>query len=266
MLPKRSKLEWRTVRQEYLDSLRANRGVDLRLTKGAWAVAGDGRWIALPGVTATAKPDVWWLGVMHDELVARRAAGVILLCAEANEPLRDFGLPASLLAEIEPQLSKTARPPQLHFTVVRRDGRFLLQLKGGRTLDITERLGDVSWIEASSRPTDVTDSRGGHSLVAETAEPSAMRPSTGEPGWTSADTTASSDERRFFARAGSSGLEPIDPVELAPGATYLVRITPVPGVPRSTALRRMLARGGPGDLPRDLAAQHDHYAHGAPKR
>jgi hypothetical protein len=27
-----------------------------------------------------------------------------------------------------------------------------------------------------------------------------------------------------------------------------------------------VARGGPSDLPPDFAEQHDHYAHGAPKR
>jgi hypothetical protein len=31
-------------------------------------------------------------------------------------------------------------------------------------------------------------------------------------------------------------------------------------------LRRILARGGPADLPVDLAQQHDHYAHGAARR
>jgi len=256
MHPRRSKLEWRTVRRDYLEALRAERGIDLRLQRGAWAVTDDHRWVALPGVTATAKPDVWWLGIMRDDFTTRRPAGVILLCASADEPLRDFALPASLLAEIEPHLSQTANPPQVHFTVVRQSGRFHLQLKGGRTVDISDRLGDVGWIGTSPRPAYPAASGAGRAVGAEAAE----------PRWTSADTSSSAAELHFFAQAGPSGLEPLDPVDLAPGTTYLVRVTAVAGVPRNTALRRMLARGGPADLPRDLAAQHDHYAHGAPKR
>jgi hypothetical protein len=257
---KRTKSEWQVLRREYLEGLRTARGVSLRHQKGAWCVTADHRWVAIPGVTATVKPDTWWLGIMRDEFMERRAAGAILLCASADEPLRDFGLPAELIIQIEPYLSHGSEPIQLHFTVVRQRERFHLQLKGGRTVDITERLGDVSWLDtplsAHPSPIPAASSLAGHSIAAEAAAPRSL----------GSDAMPGGEELRFFARAVESRLEPIDPIDLAAGTTYLVRIVPAPGVPRSAALRRMLARGGPADLPRDLAEQHDHYAHGAPRR
>jgi hypothetical protein len=68
---------------------------------------------------------------------------------------------------------------------------------------------------------------------------------------------------RFFAVAQNGTLRPLDAVRLAPGSHYLVEIHGVPSVPVNRALRRILARGGPSDLPADFAERHGHYAHGA---
>jgi len=57
-----------------------------------------------------------------------------------------------------------------------------------------------------------------------------------------------------------------DPIDLGTEGTYLVRARKVDGAPSNSALRRLVARGGIPDLPPDFAEQHDHYAHGAPKR
>ena len=259
---KRSRSEWQSTRKAYLESLHRARHLRLQLRHRVWAVTDDGAWVALPGVTATSNPDLWWLSVRRDDYRERRALGAILLCASADEPLRDFGLPADLVAEIEPHLSLGTERPLLHFTVIRRHSRFELQLKGGRALDITDRLGDVSWIAGSTPRSSAraaappVSSAADHPLTAEAAPGYGATAHSGpEPG-----------ELRFFARASDTGLEPVDPVELQRGAVYLVRATRTAGVPRSTALRRILARGGPEDLPRDLSAQHDHYAHGGPRR
>ncbi len=63
---------------------------------------------------------------------------------------------------------------------------------------------------------------------------------------------------------------PIEPVDLPPNTRGQVTIpdgareqTPV-SPPRS--VQRILARARALDLPTDLAAQHDHYLYGTPKR
>lgn len=175
---------------------------------------------ALPGVTSTSAPDLWWLAIARDDYRQRRTVGVILLCAGVDEPLRDFGLPAHLIAGIESQLSVGSERPHLDFTVVRRGSRFELQLKGGRALDLTDRLGNLSWIDRSAR---------------RALEPAASTPDAGAHG----GVLATEAGERYGAVVDS----PAEDLEL-----------------------RFFGRGGPADLPRDLADQHDHYAHGAPRR
>ena len=71
---------------------------------------------------------------------------------------------------------------------------------------------------------------------------------------------------RFFAVAKNGALHPLDDVTLVSGSIYLVEVREAPSVPANRSLRRILARGGPSDLPADFAEQHDHYAHGAGRR
>ncbi len=75
----------------------------------------------------------------------------------------------------------------------------------------------------------------------------------------------STRERRFFARVDRGKLVPMDPTGFNDGATYLVVAVPSP-VPHRLAERRILAAARSIDLPSDFAQQHDHYAHGAPRR
>jgi len=242
----KTKADWQIVRQHYLEQVRA-RGVVLTLRDRVWASTDDGRCVALPGVTATTNPDQWWLGYDKDEFHRRGAVGAILLCDSIGGPLLDFGLPADVIRDIEPDLPAGTQRPQLYFNVFRRSGnRFELQLRGARPFDITGRRGDVSWLVPA---TEVGTLGHGHSVVAE-----------------SAATDAKLQDHRFFAKLVRGVLEPLDPVNLEQDATYLVHAQKVDAVPSSAALRRIVARGGPSDLPPDFAEQHDHYAHGAPKR
>lgn len=63
---------------------------------------------------------------------------------------------------------------------------------------------------------------------------------------------------------------PIEPVDLEPNQRYEVTIKDAPiddapvAPPRS--IMRILERATDLGLPSDLAAQHDHYLHGTPKR
>jgi hypothetical protein len=247
----RTRAEWGNTRRRYLEKLAATQNIELVLRDRVWAVTPDGRWVALPGVTATSNPDLWWLGYRRDEFRRREAVGAILLCASVDRPLLDFGLPTAFIGEIEHDLSVGNEREQLYFNVLHRSGRFELQLRGGRSVDITRRLGEMSWLR---RPGDAT----GRNAVGEAKVP-----------YERASQDRGQDrgaEARFFARWVDAALRPLDPIDLRDGAVYLLQAHLTDGVPRSAALRRIAARGGPSDLPRDLAEQHDHYAHGRPRR
>ncbi len=148
----------------------------------------------------------------------------------------------------------------MFFNVVRRDERFLLQLRGGEELDVTRHVGDVSWIaNGDARPIEGRRSSTHGESVSETpAETSTYAPTAAPP-----ETEATS---RFFATAKNKALHPLDDVNLEAGSFYLVDIRKVQTVPGTSSLRRILARGGPGDLPADFAERHDYYAHGTNRR
>jgi hypothetical protein len=56
-----------------------------------------------------------------------------------------------------------------------------------------------------------------------------------------------------------------DPRELREGTR--VKVVVVDGAPRDSTLAGLLKYAGvASDLPADMAAQHDHYLHGTPKR
>lgn len=256
----RTKADWADLRRAYLEGLQKAHGITLALRDRVWAATEAQQWIALPGATATIDPDHWWLGVMRDDFRQRQAAGAILLCASVDAPLLDFALPAELIEDIEPRLSVGNGGRQFNFNVFRRGSRFELALKGGNPLDITGRLGDVAGLlEARPRAVDgrSRSARGEIGPVAAEAT---------EPYGAAEEPSGNRGEHRFFARYTSHGLEPLDPVDLQTGAVYLLQVRLATSAPRTQALRRILARGGPVDLPGDFAEQHDHYAHGSPRR
>jgi predicted DNA-binding antitoxin AbrB/MazE fold protein len=64
-------------------------------------------------------------------------------------------------------------------------------------------------------------------------------------------------------------LRPLEPVDLEPNTCYLLTVDEAlvadePQIPQ--AVTRILERATDLGLPADLAAQHDHYLHGTPKR
>ena len=234
---------WRDLRADYVRSLRA-RGVNLTLRDRIWAMTEDRRWVALPATTSTQNPDHWWLAFSRDEFHKRDALGAILLCASSDGPLLEFALPGEVLRELEPDLPLGNQRPLLSFNIHRKGRRFERQLRGGRAFDLTERRGDVSWLRRP--PVGMTD---------------ALRVAENTPAFHSEPA-----EQCFFASLVDGALRPLDPIDLGAEGTYLVRARKVDGAPSNSALRRLVARGGIPDLPPDFAEQHDHYAHGAPKR
>jgi hypothetical protein len=245
---------WRQLREEFARKLGEKAGIELHVER-AWGRTGGGTWVVLPAATDQSKADTWWLGFDEAELRQRRAAGAILLCRKPDGSLLHFGLPASLLLELAPQLSVKRGTHHRQFNVVRRAGRFELTMTGGRSLDITDRQGDLSWLTPSSpvAPTGAPVGQpGGARESLATCGPTAEAPFGGE--------------QRFFARWRGGVLHPLDPPELEEGGHYLVIASRADALPTTTAERRILAMARRVGLPADLAEQHDHYAHGAQRR
>jgi hypothetical protein len=252
---KTSQAEWANIRQQFIDRS-AERGVSLTLRDRVWAVTSTGEWIALPGTSDSPIPDRWWLGCDPEKLRTRGPLGIVLLCQARGGRLHAIGLSGRRFWGFEAKLSKNGR--QVFFNVVRRGERFLLQLRGGEEVDVTEGVDDISWIADGHR--------------GETASGGVPSPSRHEP--VPEQETKDTLERevpptaptRFFAVVKDGALHPLDDVALEAGALHLVEIRGAPAVPGSRSLRRILARGGSTDLPPDFAEQHDHYAHGAARR
>jgi hypothetical protein len=173
----------------------------------------------------------------RDFLGDRDVRGVVLLC-EASTEVLDFWFRADEIRDLLPHLS--VRDGERKFNVLRRRERFVLQVPGADDRDITAKRGDTSWLGGPA---------GSH-------ERRLPLPSDVLPAW----------QPPFLARVRRGRLEALDPISLEEGAVVVVRVSPAPSVPRQTALRRLVAAAGAADLPADLAEQHDHYAHGAPRR
>jgi hypothetical protein len=163
---------------------------------------------------------------------------VVLLCETTTDDLLDFWLPADMVRALLPRLSPGPNDER-KFNLVRRRDRFWLQVPKSEEVDVTLTRGDTSWLSARPPvPSRVPASRRG----SPPAQPA------------------------FLARVRKGRLEPLDPISLEEGAVVVVHVSPAPSVPRQTALRRIVAAAGATDLPADFAEQHDHYAHGTPRR
>lgn len=255
---KKPQAEWQETRKQFLAEA-TRRGAELTLRDRVWAVTRAGEWVAVPGSSDSPIADRWWLGCDPEKLRDRHPIGVILLCQARGGPLYAIALPASVLHEVGPKLSRKDR--QTYFTVLRRGERFVLQLLGGEEVDVTARVNDLSWLGGRPEADPMVVSEPGPMYAGGTAGARRALPEVSEPAAPPAP-----EATRFFAIVKNGNLHPLDDVALEPGAFYLVEARQAETVPASRSLRRILARGGPTDLPSDLAEQHDHYAHGGPRR
>jgi hypothetical protein len=253
-----SQAEWAHIRGKFIDRV-SRMGIRLELRDRVWAVTEAAEWIALPGTSDSPVADRWWLGCDPAKLLERQPVGIVLLCKARGGSLHAIGLPRALLLDIEPKLSKNDR--HVFFSVVRRGTRFLLQLRGGEELDVTAHLDDLSWAH-----------KGGEGARRTGWKPTHPGPAAQDVVRETPEATAPTENRsaaaatRFFAVVKNGALHPLDDVTLEAGSLHLVEIREAPSVPGNRSLRRILARGGPPDLPADLAEQHDHYAHGRVRR
>lgn len=234
---------WKALRGEFVDSL-GRLGVRARMVDRVWAETRDGRRFAVLAA-AENQNGRYWLGGSRARLLERRTAGVVMLCKPGRGDVIVIGIDAATLRGLVPRLGVSKRG-DVHFNVVPKGSRMILQAPGGDDVDLTPRIGDLSWLGA--RPS----ARG-------VAESAARYEKDGD------EIVAVAPPHRFFARVEDGRLVPTDPVDLPDGAVVLVEAQRVAGAPTSRAMRRIAALRGPEDLPPDFAERHDEHAHGKPR-
>ena len=237
--------KWHEKKCEYLAGL-ANRGISATLgaRRGArWASTPSGV-VGILGASEHPAGDHWWFGIREHEFRERQAIGVILLC-ESEHDVLDFGLTAARLLELLPRLGADRRSGERKLNLVRRDERYLLQIPGESPVDVTDARHDVKWLLGSGDPAaSATSARHGSPKVSASA----------------------AETYHFFAQVKGGVLKPLDPVDLQDGEILLVEARRVATAPGHASVRRIVAAGGPAELPRDFATRHDVYAHGASQR
>ena len=234
---------WKALRAEFIGSLK-RLGVHARLSDRVWAETRDGRRVAVLAA-AENQNGRYWLGVSRARLLERRTAGVVFLCKPSRGDVIVVGLDATALRALLPGLGVSKRG-DVQFNIVPKGTRMILQAPHGEDVDLTPRIGDLSWLGARSEV----------GRVAETVARYERSPD---------ETAAVAPPYRFFATIEGGRLVPTDPVDLPDGAVVLVEAQRVAGAPTSRALRRIAALRGPEDLPPDFAERHDAYAHGKPR-
>jgi hypothetical protein len=197
-------------------------------------------------------PGRWWLALTEERFKEGDVLGAILLC-RTSDAMLDFALPAARLRPLLPHLSLEPKRGERKLNVQRIGSRYVLRVPGRQALDLdlTDARGDLSWLarDRASGPSRVPDSPTHSSRVATTHARAEDRQSAPAPV-----TVA------FFAKVRKGALEPLDDPGLEDGAMVLVTAALADSVPASSAMRRIVARGGPASLPADLAERHDVYA------
>ncbi|MBM4439528.1 MAG: hypothetical protein FJ027_03840 [Candidatus Rokubacteria bacterium] len=228
---------WHRRKEHLLEEVRHVTGVTFSLAarRGSRLARGPAGTLYLPAARE-AQPGRWWLGLNEQAFTGDdEARGVVLLC-DAGADVIDFWFSAAEIRDLLPRLSVTNG--ERKFNVVRRRERFFLQIPGGEEIDITGKRRNLAWVTSSPPASPLPD------------------PAEVLPPW----------HPPFLARVRKGRLEALDPIRLEEGAVVLVRVVPAPAVPRQAALRRIVAAAGAESLPADFSEQHDHYAHGAPRR
>lgn len=245
--------EWDRTKRTYLEA--ASRRLGAPLTPDARASSRWGRSPAGPFAILGAdevRPNRWWFGLLEERFREARVLGAVLLCRK-GEQLLDFGLPAARLRPLLPHLSREGTRGERKLNVQRLGSRYVLRVPGRQDLDLdlTDAKGDLSWLgagpESAAQPAPDAHERVPRMPAASVRTEEALAASASLPV-------------AFFARVRKRVLEPLDDSGLEDGAVVLVTAVPAKHVPASSAMRRIVARGGPSSLPADLAEKHDFYA------
>ena len=238
--------EWDRTKRAYLETTGGRLGTSLTLDarrSSRWGRSPRGPFVILGAEELLAGR--WWFGLSEKRFSDAGVSGVILLCRK-GEQLLDFGLPAARLRPLLPHLSLEGTRGERKLNVQQVGSRYLLRVPGRQDLDldITEARGELSWLGVPSPETDR------HPPVK-----SSTNVRTEKEAAASVDPPVA-----FFARVRNRVLEPLDDPGLEDGTMVLVTAARADKVPASSAMRRIVARGGPESLPGDLSERHDIYA------
>lgn len=229
---------WDQAKRRYLQAAELRTGATFRLEgRGARWASGPAGTVAIMA-SGSRDGEHWWFSLEPDEFERRGALGLILLCGPSEPPL-DFPIPRARVLDVLPQLRRDRLRGEVKLNLALQAGRYVIQVPEGRDVDVTSALGDLSWLAGGSHGQ-------GPAPGERVPTPNALR-----------------EDAAFYAYVRRGVLEPLDSPGLPDGTLVIVRATVAPSVPGIAALRRIVASGGPTDLPTDLAERHDHYAHGA---
>lgn len=245
--------EWDGTKRAYLEAAGRRLGAPLALDARAssrWAHSPGGSFAVLGADEVL--PDRWWFGLSEERFRATGVRGAILLCRKGDQ-LLDFGVPAARLRPLLPFLSLESTRRERKLNVQQIGSRYLLRVPGRQDLDmdLTEAKGDLTWLVAG-RVSNTPESAGGRGRI---PAPAVDDVSSQEPAAAPAALPVT-----FFAKVRKGALEPLDDPGLDDGAVVLVAAVPAEHIPASSAMRRIVARGGPASLPNDLAERHDFYS------
>ena len=252
--------EWDATKRAFLEA--AGKRIGSALALDPRASSRGGRSPAGPFVILGADEvhaGRWWFGLSEERFQDAHVLGVILLCRKGGQ-LFNFGLPAARLRLLLPHLSREGTRGERKWNVQRSGSRFVLRVPGRQDLDLdlTDASDDLSWLVAGNMPAAEPLADTAHARLP--GRPVASVDTNGPPTVPPVRTIA------FFARVRKRVLEPLDDPGLDDGAIVLVTAARTERVPATSAMRRIIARGGPASLPADLAERHDLYARPAARR
>ncbi len=131
------------LRESYVSELQKN-GIRINQVDTVWAKVGD-LWVAIPTATEGSSGH-WFLGLAGDKVRERIKEGgvaVVLLCQSASGSRLDLVIPAHIVEEIIPKLSKDSYG-QIKFNVKKVGNRYQLVLPRSSPLDVSGYKGEVS--------------------------------------------------------------------------------------------------------------------------
>jgi hypothetical protein len=211
-------------------------------------------WVVL---VASEKNGRWWLALPAD-YGRQKAEGAVLLCRKGSV-VHAFELSREFLDEVTPAMKPNNRGQVAINVHTRGAGKFAMAVPGDG-LDESGRRARNDWRELT--PGTPAFERADRVAEAVTPYEAANRSVAAPPS-----RPENVSRGAMYVRVEKGRLLPLDPIEWPDGTEMLLSVREVGPAPKLRVVRRIaaLAADAPA-MPSDLSTEHDHYAHGAPRR